>query len=139
MTNTKNNNKLLSLMRNKILLIVIIYLRKNITLTKPELGKMISVFFFVVKDFWRATVSKTMDSCKIRMEHWQVLPYRWETLSISAHLIWKHQTVMFGLCLRKLYIFRTNSPSGIGQMREKIEQKKLNMQASINKQACLND
>lgn len=122
-------------MGNKILLIIIIYLRKNITLTKPELEKIISVFFFVAKDFWRATISKTVVSCKIRIEHWQVLPYRWETLSISAHLIWKHQTFMFGVCLRKLYIFRTKPLSGTGQMREKIEQKKLKL--SLYQQASM--
>lgn len=51
MTNTKNNNNLLSLMRNKILLIIIIYLRKNITLTKPELGKNDFSFLFCCQRF----------------------------------------------------------------------------------------
>lgn len=38
-------------MRNKILLIIIKYLGKDITLIKPELGKNDFSFIFVVKDF----------------------------------------------------------------------------------------
>lgn len=61
-----------------------------------------------------------------------------DTFNISTSDLKTSDCYVWGL-LKKALHFRTNPPSRIGQMREKIEQKKLNMQALINKQAGLND
>lgn len=135
MTNSKNNNNLLSLMRNKILLIIIIYLRINITLTKPELGKNDFSFLFCCQrfltcyDFENSGFVQNKDGSLtgLAIQMRDTFNNSTSDLKTSDYYVW--------VMLKKAFHFSYQSTFRycIGQMREKIEQK--NKYASLYQQA----
>lgn len=138
MTNTKNINKLLSLMRNKILLvIIIIYLRKNITLRNTKLRKNYFSLLFCCQRFLTCydfennrfvqNKERALTGLAIQMG---------DTFNISTSDLKTSDCYVWGM-LKKALHFSYQSRYRSNAWGDRA--KKLNMQAFINKQACLND
>lgn len=126
-------------MINKILLIIIIYLWKNITLTKSEIGKNDFGFllccqrFLTCYDFENSGFVQNKDGALtgLAIQMGDTFNISTSDLKTSDCYVW--------VMLKKALLFSYQSTFRYRSNAWEDRAKKWNMQAFINKQACLND